>query len=543
MSELFVLRALLFAGESFAASVLLLGSAAIATHFLKSASLRHLVWLTAFGTLLVLPVAALIVPPQVAIHRPVEAERATPEPASLSSLPAIPLLPPAPAPSWNVGTKDVALALFALWLIGFGWSVLRLLIGAIGINALHMSSKRIKDRQALADLDGCELRIADDQSGPMTWGAVRPVILLPDGALGWPPERLRAVLLHEMAHVRRLDSLAQTLSRIACAFYWANPLAWAGARALRREAEIAADDAVIGAGVRPSLYASELLRLATAYRGAQAVADAGLSMASKSALEARVKSILGGNTLRKGVTQMDIVKIAGAGLLATAAFGFVRPSLAADAPPVPPAPPSVATLAVMPTAPITPAVLAENDLPPPPPIADAPPTPPTPPAATVPPTPPADTHYEIDMHGDLGQTMHEMHAAMRHMTPEERRKLHEVLHNLHHQIHDAMAKASPEMRRALAEVKANREELKALRPQIEQAMREARPQIERAIEEASKAAADAKIDDRVRRHIERAMRHVEIHMDEHRAMHEHDMHEMGEEGPGANEHNDEDGNN
>jgi beta-lactamase regulating signal transducer with metallopeptidase domain len=474
----------------------------------------------------VLPAAALLVPPQVTIHPRVGAAFVASAPVSAVS--ARPVLPTATASSWNIGAKDVAMALFAFWLAGFGWSVLRLLIGAIGVNALQMSSKPIADRPGLADLDGCDLRMADDQSGPMTWGALQPVILLPSGALEWPPERLRTVLLHELAHVRRLDSLAQTLSRIACALYWPNPLAWIGGRAMRREAEIAADDAVIGAGVRPSLYANELLRLATAYRGAQVAPGAGLSMAAKSALEARVKSILGGDTLRKGVTRMDIAKIAGAGLLATAAFAFVRPSLAEDAPPIPAMPPVATMAGNVPRGPLAPmAVIAENDGPPAPRAPDAPSSPPSPPNAVVPrtlPEPDSEIHGPVYLHGDMERTMNDAHTAMRPMTPEERRKLHAILHNLHHEIRDAMAKASPEMRHAMAELQVHREELKALRPQIEQAMRNAGPQIEQAIEEARKATANANLDDRLRHHVEKAMRQVEkMHLEADRASHQDDL--------------------
>ena len=60
---------------------------------------------------------------------------------------------------------------------------------------------------------------------PMVWGLFRPVILLP--ALmrtNWQPERQRAVLLHELAHIQRQDWLMQTMARITCAMYWFNPL-------------------------------------------------------------------------------------------------------------------------------------------------------------------------------------------------------------------------------------------------------------------------------------------------------------------------------
>ncbi len=78
MNSLFALRALLFAGECFAASAVLLSLAWLASKFLREASLRHVVWLTAFGTLLVLPIAALVVPPQITIQRTVAAVREVP---------------------------------------------------------------------------------------------------------------------------------------------------------------------------------------------------------------------------------------------------------------------------------------------------------------------------------------------------------------------------------------------------------------------------------------------------------------------------------
>jgi predicted nucleic acid-binding Zn-ribbon protein len=163
-------------------------------------------------------------------------------------------------------------------------------------------------------------------------------------------------------------------------------------------------------------------------------------------------------------------------------------------------------------------------------------------AVPVPATPavrPApDSHYAIDMHGDLGHSMHDDHLTVRRMTPEERRKLHAILHNLHHEIHDAMAKARPEIQRAMADLQAHRAELNALKPQVEQAMRDARPQIKQAMAEARKAAADVQIDERVRRHIEHAMRQVEMHMDEHGAARDHDIHDMNEAAPGADEESD-----
>ena len=75
------------------------------------------------------------------------------------------------------------------------------------------------------------VRLSDSVTVPMVWGLFRPVILLPADADEWEPERQRAVLLHELAHIQRQDWLMQTMAQITCAVYWFNPLVWFAMRA------------------------------------------------------------------------------------------------------------------------------------------------------------------------------------------------------------------------------------------------------------------------------------------------------------------------
>ncbi len=152
---------------------------------------------------------------------------------------------------------------------------------------------------------------------PMTWGWVRPVILLPAGADSWPVGRRRDVLLHELAHIKRLDCLTQSVAQLACALYWFNPLAWIAARRLRIEREHACDDMVLLAGSRASDYAAHLLDLARTLRARHRHSFAALAMARPSHLEGRLLSILDAGCPHRGLTRPAVVLglIAMAGLI------------------------------------------------------------------------------------------------------------------------------------------------------------------------------------------------------------------------------------
>ena len=515
MSALFATRALLFAAECLAASVLLPGLAWLLASVLKRASMRHLVWLTALGTLLVLPATALLVPPRVVLTQAAAAQKSIPvhvetsvasDVVSTQSAPAPQAAPSPVKKSWQPGKTDIALALFGVWLAGVLFALLRLAIGALGLAALRRRSRphtlASRDLPPVFGRRECELRLSDAQDGPMTWGVLRPVILLPKDALGWPRARLHAVLLHELAHVRRRDSLMQSLSLVACAFYWPNPLVWRAARALRREAEIAADDAVLVTGVKASAYAGELVSLASQFRGRKATLP-GVAMAG-SALEARVKSALAPNNVRTGVTSMDAFKIVLLGAAATAALAFARPDIvqAQEAPPPPPAP--MAAPSELPPPPPPPASEADMPAPPAPPEFAAPPAPPVPPKPAhivrVRTIHHKDGSVEVrrDEHladkAEMDRAMADVRRGedeMRRVQPEIDKamqdaqidaKVAEAMRDaeprIRAEIDRAMAKAKPEIRRAIAEAHISEKVMKALK--------EAQPRIDAAMEEARK---------------------------------------------------------
>ncbi|HKD37057.1 MAG TPA: M56 family metallopeptidase, partial [Pirellulales bacterium] len=163
------------------------------------------------------------------------------------------------------------------------------------------------------------LLIHAEKTIPVVWGILRHRLLLPSAAREWSGEQLRSVLLHELAHVKRRDTLAQLLSQIACALHWFNPLAWFAAWRLGVERERACDDLVLAGGVRPSAYAGHLLDVVTACSPAQWTQSCGLAMARKSSLEGRLLAVLSDKLNRRGVS------LALAAIALTVAAGIAVP--------------------------------------------------------------------------------------------------------------------------------------------------------------------------------------------------------------------------
>ncbi|HSQ28587.1 MAG TPA: M56 family metallopeptidase [Gemmatimonadaceae bacterium] len=106
------------------------------------------------------------------------------------------------------------------------------------------------------------LFVSRDVGVPMTWGCLRPVVLLPHSIAEWTANERRLALIHELTHVRRDDWLFAVVARVSCAAYWFHPGVWFLARRLREDCEIACDDAVLASGARQSDYASLLMRAA-----------------------------------------------------------------------------------------------------------------------------------------------------------------------------------------------------------------------------------------------------------------------------------------
>src|SRR3954453_17811626 len=165
----------------------------------------------------------------------------------------------------------------------------------------HWLSALARAQRRMGFKHGTALLISNDLSSPISWGLMRPVILLNERAVEAFGEA-EAIIAHELAHVARLDWAKLLLARIATALFWFNPLVWLLAREAHQLREEAADDSVLAADIPDTDYAQLLVGVARhecpgLLLGAHGVAP------SKSSLARRVARVLDGASARGPVAR------------------------------------------------------------------------------------------------------------------------------------------------------------------------------------------------------------------------------------------------
>jgi beta-lactamase regulating signal transducer with metallopeptidase domain len=203
------------------------------------------------------------------------------------------------------------LALFPVlvWLTGSLVVLVRIGAGFAGVRRLAREARPLLDPVLLVRAHGTAAELGverpvrllegDAAAMPITFGVLRPTLLLPSSAREWTRARQDAVLCHELEHVRRRDSLSQLIAELGCALYWFNPLMWWAARRMCVEREHACDDAVLAAGSRASEYAADLVEIARTLKSQRRLEAAAIAMAGASHLRVRVSSLLDARRCRE----------------------------------------------------------------------------------------------------------------------------------------------------------------------------------------------------------------------------------------------------
>lgn len=202
----------------------------------------------------------------------------------------------APLENVNVGSAPQISPWLIAYLIGFALCALVFVIGYVRWLRAFRESMPATDAHALEWLAAQKfhrrvaLRRSDRISTPLTYGILRPVILLPRGMDGQGDAAIHYVLAHECEHIRRFDGALKWLLALAACVHWFNPLAWLMLTLANRDIELSCDEAVVrrfGASARAD-YALALIRMEEIRGGAAPL----LSGFSRNAIEERIVAIM-----------------------------------------------------------------------------------------------------------------------------------------------------------------------------------------------------------------------------------------------------------
>jgi len=279
----------------------------------RSAAERNMVAHFGLLALLLMPLGSLFLPqlvvtaPVLAPAAPMAAAVAAPAVAAagpVASTASATLPAAAPGFDWSALWPLVYGLPAALLLIVTLLAVLRLLtlrarasvlVEPSWISALAHAQRRMDFKHGTALLSSGDLK------SPISWGVVRPVILINDEAIAAGNEA-EAIIAHELAHVRGLDWAKLLLARVVTALFWFNPLVWLLAREAHQLREETADDAVLAANVANTDYAQLLVGVARHESRGILLASHGVAP-SKNSLSRRVRRVLDSSLPRTPVAR------------------------------------------------------------------------------------------------------------------------------------------------------------------------------------------------------------------------------------------------
>jgi len=292
--------------------------AGICSWKIRNVAIRHAVWVVVLGSILLMPAADYLLPAtwvpariqQLAAEQPVTfhivSARAGGAPLPHSPAEAALALPARskPVDLWNVAVAIYVLVAFAMFI--------RLALGYRKIRRLRRTGRTIASpvwEEVLA-LHRSRWRIpvlleSEEVQVPLTIGLLCPAVILPADWKDWDDWKMRAVLLHEIAHIRRKDWGIAVIAAAAKCAYWLNPLSWFLERKLSKLAEQASDDASLCRTQNETRYAEILLEFAAATQNGGRLVKGGVAMAQHK-IQERIERVLG-----KPQPGTGIVKIAG----------------------------------------------------------------------------------------------------------------------------------------------------------------------------------------------------------------------------------------
>jgi len=264
-------------------STLFAGIAGLLTLALRRnhARLRHSIWLAASCKFLI-PLSVLIALGSHIAWRTAPATNLSvvmdevSQPFTAPPVSFLPTAPPARSP--------LPAVLLGIWACGF--------VGIVC--SWWIRWRRIRSAVRAASPVNLELPIRAMSSPtllePGIFGIFRPVLLLPAGIFDrLTPAQLKAVIAHELCHIRHRDNLIAAIHMFVETVFWFHPLVWWIGKRLVEERERACDEEVLTQGGEPRVYAEAILNVCKLYAESPLVCVSGIT---GSDLKKRIEAII-----------------------------------------------------------------------------------------------------------------------------------------------------------------------------------------------------------------------------------------------------------
>jgi bla regulator protein blaR1 len=196
--------------------------------------------------------------------------------------------------------------LVQVWFLGAMLFFVRLATSLADIRALKMQAHQstdarwedfLKEKMCSLGLDKKVLLLQSHLVDmPMTFGHLKPIILLPAGLFfQLSPAQIEAIIAHELAHIHRRDYLANLAQSCLEVIFFFHPVFWWISKNVREQRENAADDLVINLGISPRDLAESLAAVVNLAK--KQVPEMALAAAKKSTPTLdRIKRIMGVKT-------------------------------------------------------------------------------------------------------------------------------------------------------------------------------------------------------------------------------------------------------
>jgi len=224
-----------------------------------------------------------------------------------------------------------------IYSLGLAFMLVRFLLNVAQVRALRTTGLTQPDERwtdfiqgRLPELDiirPVKLYLSDKINVPMMLGTLKPVILLPIASINHlTTEQAEAILLHELAHIKRHDYLLNILQTTAETILFFNPFVWLISTIIRREREHCCDDMVVGASNNRLSYVKALAILEDARINTNNLAMA--ATGNKNQLLNRIKRIMEMKKNNMNNSKLTIVVVAIMALTITTAMLTFTPSFA-----------------------------------------------------------------------------------------------------------------------------------------------------------------------------------------------------------------------